>query len=156
MIESQKKIVIEAIIDFKKSAEKLVEKLLFEFEIPLNQENPFSLFLIRQNNLWKGSMKENWFYWFHGDACEFENSETKQLVYVKINRNGNYGVIDNFYLYRFIQTTKSLEYVYKKINSEKILYELILELEKDKIIINIDEIECLKTRVLNYNLINGI
>ena len=120
----------------------------------ITEQNPFNKFISIKNNLQKGNISENWSYWFHGDACEFENSETKQFVYVKINRNGNYGVIDNYNLYKFILTTKSLEYVTHNVESETKFNEIIMELEKENIIINIDENEFIKTRVLNYNLIN--
>lgn len=154
MKELEKKILIEAIIEFEKTAKKLIEKLLTEFGVKIEQQNPFNKFISIKNNLQKGNISENWSYWFHGDACEFENSETKQFIYVKINRNGNYGVIDNYNLYKFILTTKSLEYVIQNIESETKFNELIMELEKENIIINIDENEFIKTRVLNYNLIN--
>ena len=154
MKKLEKEIVIEAIIEFEKTAKKLIEKLLTEFGIEIEKQNPFNKFISIENNLQKGNISENWSYWFHGDACEFENSETKQFVYVKINRNGNYGVIDNYNLYKFILTTKSLEYVTHNVESETKFNEIIMELEKENIIINIDENEFIKTRVLNYNLIN--
>jgi hypothetical protein len=154
MKEFEKKIVIEAIIEFDKTAKKLIEKLLTEFGIETEEQNPFNKFISIKNNLQRGNISENWSYWFHGDACQFENSETKQLVYVKINRNGNYGVIDNYYLYKFILTTKSLENVTQKINSETKFNELIMELEKEKIIIDIGENEFIKTRILNFKMIN--
>ena len=40
------------------------------------------------------------------------------------------------------------------VESETKFNEIIMELEKENIIINIDENEFIKTRVLNYNLIN--
>ena len=72
---------------------------------------------------------------------------------MKINRKGNYGVIDNFYLYKFIQTTKSLENVLSKINNEKHFNEIISELEKEKNIIDIDKSGFFKTRILNSKII---
>lgn len=149
------KIVIESIIEFEKKSNELIKKLGNEFELNLKEANPFDKLITRKNNLWKGKLKDNWTYWFHGDACEFENSLTKQFVYVKINRNGNYGVIDNFYLYKFIQTTESLGNVISKINTEKHFNEIISELEKDKIIINTDKSGFFKTRILNSKIRNN-
>jgi hypothetical protein len=154
MKELEKVIVIEAIKEFDKTANKLIKKLLTEFGIDIKKQNPFDKFISVKNNLQKGNLSENWTYWFHGDACEFENSETKQLVYVKINRNGNYGVIDNYYLYKFILTTKPFQSFAENINSEMKFNELIIELERLKIIIDIGENEFIKTRVLNFNMIN--
>jgi hypothetical protein len=151
-MDSLNKIVIESIIEFEKKSNELIKKLENEFELNLKEANPFDKLITRKNNLWKGKLKDNWTYWFHGDACEFENSLTKQFAYVKINRNGNYGVIDNFYLYKFIQTTKSLENVITKINTEKYFNEIISELEKEKIIINTDNNSFIETRILNSKI----
>lgn len=153
IINTTKKLLIEAIISFEIMANELIIKLANEFELDLTQQNPFSKLIIRENNLWKGNLKDNWAYWFHGDACEFENTSSKQFVYVKVNRNGNYATIDIYYLYKFILTTDSLSFLASKIKSEKKFWEMFKQLEDEKIIINIEENEYFKSRILNHNLL---
>ncbi len=154
MIDTKKRLIIEAIKLFEKTACELISNLAQEHDLDLTRNNPFSKLLSRQNNLWKGALKNNWSYWFHGDACQFENSVTHQLVDVKINRNGNYGVISNFYLFRFIETTESLKETREMIGSFEAFNALVADLEKNKVIIDIGEL--LQTRVLNYTLLKNI
>jgi len=88
------KLLIEVIKAFENKANEMIKVLALEFNLDLNSDRIFDKFVSRQNNLWKGNLKENWTYWFHGDACDFENTETNQYLHVKINRNGNFGAID--------------------------------------------------------------
>lgn len=141
------KLAIEVIQAFENKANEMIEVLAFEFNLDLNSENIFDKLITRQNNLWKGNLKENWTFMFHGDACDFENTITNQFLHVKINRNGNYGAIDYFYLYQFLQTTASLKPIYEMINSKEYFYQLLEELIKTGILINIEELP-FKTIVL--------
>jgi hypothetical protein len=141
------KLLIEVIKAFENKANEMIKVLALEFNLDLNSERIFDKLISRQKNLWKGNLKENWTYWFHGDACDFENTKTNQYLHVKINRNGNFGAIDNFYLFKFLQTSESLKSIYEVINSEKNLNELLEELFKRGILINIDEFP-LKTLIL--------
>lgn len=156
MINYENFFLIETIISFDKLANLLIKRLANEYDLDLNQKDPFDRLLVRENDLWKGNLKDNWTYWFHGDACEFENTLTKQFVYVKINRKGNYGTIDNHYLYKFILTTYSFDSVRSKIKSEEHFMEMMNELEKERIIVNIENDEYLKTRVLNFDLLKNL
>ena len=143
-------LAIEVIQAFENKANEMIKALAIEFNLDLNSGNIFDKLISRQNNLWKGTLKENWSYMFHGDACEFENSITKQFLHVKINRNGNYGAIDYFYLYQFLQTTTSLKPINDVINSKEYFYELLDKLIKTEILTNIEELP-FKTIVLKKN-----
>jgi hypothetical protein len=154
MIDTLKTILIEAITSFDKKANELIGLLGDEHDLNLESENPFGKLIKRDNNLWKGELKGTWIYQFHGGACKFENKITGQLVDVKINRRGNYGAIDDFYLFKYIETSKELDYIFEKINSEISLINLLAELEKENIIIDIGDSEIhQKTRILNYKLL---
>jgi hypothetical protein len=154
MKTSEEKLLIETIILFEKKANEMINLLAEKFQLNLSQQNPFSKLLSRQNNLWKGNLDKKWTYWFHGDACDFENLQTKQYLHVKINRASNYGTIDNFYLFKFMQTTDSLKHVSEILNSENIFNEILSNLERNKIIINIEELP-LKTRILNKDTLHN-
>lgn len=58
---------------------------------------------------------------------------------MKINRKENFGAIDHFYLYKFLQTSQSLKSIHAVINSENYYNELFEELIKTGILINIDK-----------------
>jgi len=148
MKTSEEELLIETIVSFEKTANEMIKLLAVEYQLDLSERFPFAKLMSRQNNLWKGSLNTNWTYWFHGDACDFENLQTKQYLHVKINRESNYGAIDNFYLFKFMQTTDSLKHASEILKSENVFYEILANLEKNKIVINIDEWP-LKTLILN-------
>ena len=97
--------------------------------------------------MWQGSLSEDWTYQFHGDSCKIENLNSSQLLDIKINRHGNYGAIDNYYLRKFIETTKTLGDVHNEINSSKTMYEVLESLENKGLIKTI--LEMPKTRILD-------
>lgn len=148
MLSTEEKLLIEIIILFEKTANEMIKLLAEEFQLNLKNQNPFSKLLSRQNDLWKGKLNDNWTYWFHGDACDFENSKTQQFLHVKINRRSNYGTIDNFYLFKFMQTTHSLKHASEVLNSESVFNETLNRLEKNGVVINIEEWP-MRTRILN-------
>jgi hypothetical protein len=153
MTDSLSIILIEAIISFGKTANELISLLASEYDLDLESENPFGKLQTRKNNLWKGQLRNNWSYYFHGDACKFENGITGQLVDVKINRDGNYGTISDFYLFTYIETTGELQYVFERINSENLVTKILTELKESDIIIDIGRFP-METWVLNYKLLD--
>lgn len=146
--KEQKILLKKAIIQFEKTAKELIQLLSNSFDLDLSHSNPFERLIIRQNNLWKGKLDKNWKYQFHGDACKFENMVTEQIVDIKINRRENWGAITNFYLLKFIETTDSLKHVFQLINSEKQIMNLLEEMQKERILINIGE-QNFRTLILN-------
>lgn len=148
--------LIEVIQAFEKKANEMITILVHEFNLDLKSDQSFQKLISRQNNLWMGNLKNNWTYCFHGDACDFENIKTNQYLHVKINRKGNFGAIDHFYLYKFLQTSESLKSIHAVINSENYYNELFEELIKTGILINIDKFP-FNTLVLkkNNNSLNG-
>lgn len=148
MINKKEKILLDSIIGFEQKANQLIELLAHEYGLNLKQEHPFGKLITRNNRLWKGCLNGKWNYQFHGDACKFENSKTGQILDVKINRNGNYGTIDNFYLLKFIETTEIFSYVFKELNTYESISEVMTELENKELIIDIDE-PPFSTRIIN-------
>jgi hypothetical protein len=149
--ELEKKLVIESILSFEGKANDMIKQLAQEHDLDLNNPHPFGKLLTRSNNLWKGKLENNWNYKFHGSGCDFENSLTGQFLYVKTSIPGEYGVIDDYYLYKYIQTTDSLRHICDTIKSEKHFYQIIKELENESTLIYIGEIYEYR-RILNRKL----
>ena len=118
----------EAISLFDQMAEARIQGLAKTFDLDLSSPHPFNRMLKRQNDLWRGTSEPGWNYRFHGDACQFVHDETGQLVDVKINRKGHYGVLSPFYLLQFIQSTEALSEVSEFFASEASVRETLLEL----------------------------
>lgn len=141
------KLAITVTQAFEKRAHEMIKMLAEEFNLDLSIENPFNKLLSVETNLRKGKLKDTWTYWFHGDACDFVNIETEQFLHVKINRGGNFGTIDEHYLYEFLQTSKSLKYINRIIKTEKKFSEFLQILIDEGILVNVDELP-FKTIVL--------
>jgi len=138
----------EAIEMFERTAESLIRLLSETFDLNLSEPHPFGVLIQRQNKLWKGYLEGDWKYHFHGDACKFENMITGQIVDVKINREGNWGTISNFYLFKFIETSNSLKHVYQMIDSEHKVIELLEKMQKEGKLVDIGRPH-LRTLILN-------
>jgi len=110
-----------------------------KFDLDLSKEHPFGKLITRQNNLWKGCLPNNWTYHFHGSHCKFENTITKQILDVTINRGKNYGLFVDSSLFWFIEITKELNYLYEKIETREVLTNCINILEKEQYIFDIGE-----------------
>lgn len=147
-------ILIEAIIVFDAKANELIELLAAKYNLELTDDNPFNKLLSHTNNLWKGEIEEGWTYRFHGGSCEFHNVITGQILDVHINKNKQFGALDNYFLYRFIATTNGLQHVRNQFHSIDEFSKGIEELERLNIIIDIGE-EYFPIRVLNYALIGN-
>jgi hypothetical protein len=153
MFGLKKKVVVDAIILFDKKANEIIRLMADEHELDLNSNNPFGKLLSRDNDRWKGELKSNWKYQFHGDACRFDNTVTGQFLDIKINRKGNYGVIDDYYLFKFVETTEELKHIIEIIGSKDEFSKILSELEKDGVIIDLD-MSPFSTRVFNPKLFN--
>jgi hypothetical protein len=132
-------LILEAIIKFDSKANELINILATEFDLDLSEDHPFGKLITRQNNLWKGTLPNNWNYHFHGSHCKFVNEITNQILDVTINRGKNYGIFVDSSLYWFIEISSNLNYVYEKIKTPEILTDYLNILEKEKYIIDIGE-----------------
>lgn len=147
-------LLIKAIISFENKAHELIKLMSEELELDLNAKYPFNKLLARTNNVWKGNLSGHWTYLFHGSGCTFVNELNKQLLYVKVIPAGHYREIDCFYLFEFIKSTAELAFVRTKIHSLETLWTLMLELEKDKIVMNTQPFP-FKSFVLNHKAFPG-
>ena len=94
-LNSIEKIILGVVIKFDSKANELINILGTEFNLDLSKEHPFSKLITRQNDLWKGSLPDNWIYQFHGSHCRFENKINNQILDIKINGGINYGLFNS-------------------------------------------------------------
>jgi hypothetical protein len=150
---SLKNLAIEAIVSFNNKANEMTRLLAKKYGINLNEDPQFSkLRFPRIAGRWKGDIDENWNYWFHGSGCDFQNTATGQFIYIRINE-GNYGVIDNYYVYKYIITSKSLEHITGAIPTYEDFNLILNELENDGLLVDIGDLDPrYKSLVLSYTL----
>ena len=129
--------LILAITKFEEKAYELITLMCDHFNLDIESPHPFATLQSRRTDLWKGKF-QNWEYRFHGDSCEFINTKTRQFLDIKTNRKGNYGVIDRFFLFQFIDSTENLKELDPFVNlSEK--QELYDQLKLEGLVINIGD-----------------
>ena len=104
---------IQCFIEFDITAYDLIELLAKTYNIDLN--DPAQIWDLKRNKSknQSGQINSTWAYHFHGAECAFTNRKTGQNVEIKIIYGQEYGVIDNFFLFRFIETTKSLAFQFE-------------------------------------------
>ena len=61
-LSSIEKIILEVIIRFDTKANELIYILGTKFDLDLSKEHPFGKLITRLNELWKGSLPDNWIY----------------------------------------------------------------------------------------------
>lgn len=148
-----KNLAIEAIISFNNKANEMTSLLAKKYGIDLNQDPQFGkLRSPRIAGLWKGQIVDNWTYWFHGSGCDFQNTDTGQFLYVRINE-GHYGIIDNYYVYKYIITSESLAHIAAAIPTYDDFNLILNELENDGLLVDIGDLAPrYKSLVLRYTL----
>jgi len=152
MTDPAKAALIRTIIAFENAAQDVIQLLAEAHGLDLASKQPFGKLLTRGNNLWKGVLPGGWAYQFHGGSCSFENNITGQFLDVAINK-GSYNAIDDYFLYRFIETTKTLEQELNAIGDRHNFSKLMAQLENETFITNIGD-GFFPVRILNHALLN--
>ncbi|MFK7787440.1 MAG: hypothetical protein AB8B56_20115 [Crocinitomicaceae bacterium] len=132
--------LIFSITKFEEKAFEVITLMCNHFDLDIESQHPFERLQSRRTELWKGEF-ENWIYRFHGDSCEFIHSQTEQFLDLKIRRKGNYGAIDIFFLFKFIQSTTELNKLnpFEKGNGR---HEVYRKLKEKKIVVNVGDEFC--------------
>jgi hypothetical protein len=151
LLNLEENLLLKVIILFDERSNKLVNIMAKKFNLKLNEKHPFSKLLSRQNDLWKGKLNEKWDYWFHGDSYEYKKRITLQILEIRINRQ-NHRTFDAWALFHFIETSQSLNFVFKQFNTDKKKLKTLNNLENKKRIIRIGEFPINTTLILNKNV----
>lgn len=100
---------LQCFVDFDNKAHDMMDLMAKVYEIDLNDSAQIWDLKRNRSKKQRGKINNAWTYYFHGSSCSFENTKTGQFLDVKIIYGREYGVIDNYFLYRFIETTESLK-----------------------------------------------
>lgn len=71
---------------------------------------PFGRLLARIQRVLKRETAQ-WEYCFHGDECQFRNTQTGQVLEICLGFGDEFGVLDPYFFYQFVSTTPGLENV---------------------------------------------
>ncbi len=90
---------------FRDDANTLMFELAQKFDFNINDCGawPETVYKTRYNN--KGILNLEWTFYIHGSHCRFENLQTGQVVEVLYVEKPEFGFLDGFFFYNYMQTT---------------------------------------------------
>ena len=103
---------------FDKTAHHLMKIMAETFDINLSNSDEIYDLKMNRSEKQRGKINSEWRYHFHGKGCSFINIKTEQFLDVQIINGLEYGELDNYFLMKFIQTTKSLKKMSLIINNQ--------------------------------------
>jgi hypothetical protein len=117
-VESHINEFLQCFTEFDSKAHEMMDILANTFNIDLSDTDQIWDLKRNKSEKQRGTINSSWDYHFHGAECAFINKKNGQHLDIKIIYGREYGVIDNFFLYRFIETTKSLTSQFELLNGE--------------------------------------
>jgi hypothetical protein len=90
---------------FRQDANTLMHQLAQKFDFNINDCGawPESVYKTRHNN--KGILDVEWTFYIHGSHCRFDNIKTGQVVEIRYTEKPEFGYLDGFFFYNYMQTT---------------------------------------------------
>ncbi|GLB49382.1 DUF6896 domain-containing protein [Neptunitalea lumnitzerae] len=136
---------------FDITAHSLMYLMAKTFDIDLTNKNEIEHLKRHRSVNQRGQLNNEWSYYFHGISCTFTNKKTQQLLDVKIFNGLEFGVLDTYYLMKFIETTKKCKELSLILNSNTYNMQKVIEVLKEQnYIVNISEGE--HGVILNRNI----
>jgi len=96
---------MEAIENYRSLSNELITRLAEKLEFPVEEvSEDWRRKLERAQT--KGSLDDNWEYWFHGMECQFRNTVTGQVVDVRLkDYRDEHSLPDPYFFAKYIRTT---------------------------------------------------
>ncbi len=94
------------------SIEAAIMMTLFGKMHHFNPNNSSELFEIKRQsraNKQRGSVNEDWDFWFHGAECQFVNKKTGQLIELIITNGTEFGALSDYFFLNYIRTTPKFQ-----------------------------------------------
>jgi hypothetical protein len=80
-------------------------QLSIKFNFSLNDCGAWPTSVYKTNHKNKGVLNPEWTFYLHGAHCRFENTQTGQIVEVRYTEKPEFGCLDGFFLFNYMQTT---------------------------------------------------
>ncbi len=124
-------ILKQAIFDYRIEGKKLMFELGKKFDLDINNVDEYEKLISRSNGNIprKGKLSERWNYYFHGGECGFYNKKHKQKVEVVLSNPPEFGHLDAWFLFSFMESTEKYKNEIKNVKWQE-LQTVINELYK--------------------------
>ena len=91
---------------FRKDGIRIMKILGETYQInPFEGDELFQLKRKSRGNRQRGTVNDEWNFWFHGAECQFENHKTGQIVELVITNKSEFGALDSFFFLNYLKTT---------------------------------------------------
>jgi hypothetical protein len=119
---------------FREDANALMILLAQEFNFNINNFEawPIQVYKTRHNN--KETLKGDWTFYLHGAHCRFDNSKTGQIVEVRHTEKPEFGFLDGFFLFNYMQTTDKFKILATYFENHLNVYKAIDTLSNEGIL----------------------
>ncbi|HZT41423.1 MAG TPA: hypothetical protein VFA07_04510 [Chthonomonadaceae bacterium] len=99
----------EAASRFRRTAWDLMGRLAAQLDSPLEAFSSDASYWHRAGYAQTGEIDGGWKYFFHGYECGFGSRVTGQVIEVRMGFEGEFGVLDPWFFYQFLESTRGLE-----------------------------------------------
>lgn len=90
---------------FRDDANTLMLQLSQKFDFNINDCGAWPIPVYKTNHNNKGTLNEEWTFYLHGSHCRFDNLKTGKTVEVRYTEKPEFGCLDGFFFYNYMQTT---------------------------------------------------
>ena len=94
---------------FRQDANYLMGLMADTFGIDLETLDGLHELKHKKSEKQRGKLNEHWNYYLHGAECQFENIKTKQIVEVIIVTKPEFGYLDCYFFYNYMETTEQFK-----------------------------------------------
>jgi len=97
--------IYECARSFRQDAISLMQLMSDRFSIDLETLDGLHELKFKKSHKQRGELNEEWNYYLHGAECQFENTQTKQIVEIIIITKPEFGCLDGYFFYNYMITT---------------------------------------------------
>lgn len=94
---------------FRRAAWDLMGRLAAQRGSPLEAFSSDATYWHRAGYAQTGELDGGWKYFFHGYECGFGSRKTGQVIEVRLGFEGEFGVLDPWFFYQYLESTRGLE-----------------------------------------------
>lgn len=91
---------------FREDANTLMLQLSQKFDFNLSDCGAWPIVVYKTNYNNKGILNPDWTFYLHGSHCRFDNLKTGQAIEVKYTEKPEFGCLDGFFFFNYMQTTE--------------------------------------------------
>jgi hypothetical protein len=116
---------------FRDDANSLMLKLAQKFDFNIDDCGAWPETVYKAKRNCKGTLNTEWTFFIHGSHCCFENLQTGQVVEVLYTEKPEFGFLDGFFFYNYMQTTDKFKDLARWFISHRSVYDAIEVLSEE-------------------------